>query len=629
MDDHLVGWLTTLDEDSLTRVLANRPDAIAAPWPRRLDDLAQRLTDDLAVMEVMRGLPLPSLELLQACLAVGGRPTRDELARFLGVHTREVLPWLDHLYDHALAWPGPGGRINLAGAVARWCTTPCGLGRPLRAYLDSWQLGQAELRRICRSLNLPAQGSKRQMAARVTALLSDSERLDALLGDAPGGTLELLDRFAWDGPVRTVSRHRFLSPGSPEKWALDRALLFLGRWALAEMPREVALALRGPDYRGPFTPHPPDLATIDVEQTEIECATSRTAPRLLDHAATLLENIDKAPLPLLKGGGVGAGEVARLAREIGGPEDEVRLLLEVAAAARLIAPDEHAGTCVPVGFAPDRLVCTDRFGAWRVLDAPARLHVLLTAWWHMERCPARYGDGRRPEVLGDDDPAGETIAWIRRAVFRVLAGLPEGQGFATLPELVQSVRWWAPMLDGQSLADWTPAILHEARLLGLAAGNALTGLGRALAAPASATPAPRAARAATSAPVAAGRTGRLVVFPGGRDADRSTVSLIEPPPDPREHARRLLGTAGVRQRSGQRSWAVIGRMATRLPVAQQSLLGRVVDRNLRAFITLRDGVTATISHGELHSGVLDAWCEEAGDYLEFPLDEIASVASTD
>lgn len=68
-------------------------------------------------------------------------------------------------------------------------------------------------------------------------------------------------------------------------------------------------------------------------------------------------------------------------------------------------------------------------------------------------------------------------------------------------------------------------------------------------------------------------------------------------------------------------------MATRLPAAQQSLLGFVVDRDVRAMITLADGVTATVSHGELRSGVLDAWCEEAGDYLEFPLNEIASVTA--
>ncbi|WP_345410014.1 hypothetical protein [Nonomuraea salmonea] len=66
-------------------------------------------------------------------------------------------------------------------------------------------------------------------------------------------------------------------------------------------------------------------------------------------------------------------------------------------------------------------------------------------------------------------------------------------------------------------------------------------------------------------------------------------------------------------------------MATRLPTAQQSLLGFVVDRGVRAGITLADGLTATISHGELKGGALDAWCEEAGDYLEFPLAEIVEV----
>ncbi len=91
-------------------------------------------------MEVMRGLPLPPLELLQACLVIGGRPTEDELARFLGVSTSEVIPWLDRLYDCALAWPAPDGRIHLAEAVARWWTAPCGLGEPLHGYLESWAL---------------------------------------------------------------------------------------------------------------------------------------------------------------------------------------------------------------------------------------------------------------------------------------------------------------------------------------------------------------------------------------------------------------------------------------------------------------------------------------------------------
>ncbi|GII60157.1 hypothetical protein Skr01_02420 [Sphaerisporangium krabiense] len=792
MDDHLLDWLTTLDEDRLGRVLAGRPDAIAAPWPRRLDTLARRLGDTFAVMEVMRGLPLPPLEILQACLVVGERATADELARFLGVSTAEVMPWLDGLYDRALAWPGRDGRVHLASAVSRWWAAPCGLGEPLASYLDSWAVDTEGLRRLSRALGLPAQGGRRQLMSRVTAALSNADALTGLLRDAPDGTVSLLDEFAWDGPVRGVVGDRFTLPGTPEKWAGDHGLLFRPQWDIAEMPREVALALRGPDYRAPFTPEPPKLGTVAVSAESVDHAMCLAAPHAVDRAAALLENTDKTPLPLLKAGGVGVREVRRIVKESGCAEDEARLLLEVCAVARLLAWDDAAGGLVP----------TKRFDAWRLEDAPARLRVLLAAWWRMERTSLRRSAGRYPTVLGDD-PSGETVARIRRAVLTTLATLPEDAAVASVPELVQAVHWRAPLLDRELLAECCPAVLHEARLLGLVDSDALTALGRALAALGSAAPgdeqdesvphierdpglveasvhalagaqrtalfgadltavvtgppaaelaglldraADRESQGAASvwrfspasvrraldsgytadslledlgaagtipqpltylvrdvarrygevtvttvgciiqgadpallaeiaahrrlsrlglrllaptvlagaasaertlaalrdagyAPVPVDDTGsiavrrepqggRLILLPGGRVAELEEPPpfIPDPPPDPREHARRLVRTADEQRPAGQ-TWAVIGRMATRLPTAQQSLLGFVVDRGVRALITLSDGLTATVSHGELRRGVLDAWCEEAGDYLEFPLHEIASVTS--
>jgi hypothetical protein len=128
--------------------------------------------------------------------------------------------------------------------------------------------------------------------------------------------------------------------------------------------------------------------------------------------------------------------------------------------------------------------------------------------------------------------------------------------------------------------------------------------------------------------------GKLILLPGGQVAELSDFPgitetppymLAEPAPDPYEHARRLLAADRPEDDKNGRTWAIIGRMATRLPTAQQSLLGFVVDRGVRAGITLADGLTATISHGELKGAALDAWCEEAGDYLEFPLAEIVEV----
>ncbi len=122
-----------------------------------------------------------------------------------------------------------------------------------------------------------------------------------------------------------------------------------------------------------------------------------------------------------------------------------------------------------------------------------------------------------------------------------------------------------------------------------------------------------------------GQVAELSEFPGLTELEAPAHMLAEPAPDPYEHARRLVAAGRSEDAKNGRTWAIIGRMATRLPTAQQSLLGFVVDRGVRAGITLTDGLTATISHGELKGAALDAWCEEAGDYLEFPLAEIVEV----
>lgn len=792
MDDHLLGWLKTLDEERLTRVLANRPDAIAPPWPRRLDTLAQRLGNGFAVMAVMRGLPLPTLEVTQAALALGNRVDLESLARFMGVPEAKVAPWVGRLFDHALAWPDADGRIWIADGVARWWTTPCGLGEPLTHYLNSWTVSADALRALARALGLP-QGPKRQTVDRVTETLSDPGRLNALIERAPEGTRRLLEEFAWDGPIRDIDGGRFVAPGSAEKWAGDHGVLFRPSWNTAEMPREVALALRGPDYHPPFTPCPPDLATVPVDPESVDHLMTLAAPHMVERCAAMLENTAKAPLPLLKAGGVGVREVRRLARETGCDEDETRLLLEICAVARLLAWDDSAAGLVP----------TEKFDRWRLDDAAARLRVLLSAWWRMERSSLRRVGGKYGTVLGDD-PVGTSVGRARRAVLGVLARLPASTACADRAGLVESAHWHAPLLERALLAECAPAVLEEARMLGLVSYDTITDLGRALAALDAAgdenddcaplvendpllmecsiralasvrrsalfgadltavvtgppagelaelldRTAERESRGAASvwrftpasvrramdagytaddlladlaevgtvpqpldylvrdvarrhgevtvttvacivqasdpvllaeiaghrrlarlglrllAPTVlasalpAGKTlavlrengyapvpvedtgeitirrarveeprgGRLILLPGGQVAEleQPPYPLFEPPPDPREHAGRLLTAENDVSRQNGRTWAIIGRMASRLPTAQQSLLGFVVDRGVRAAITLTDGLTATISHGELRGGVLDAWCEEAGDYLEFPLADIVEV----
>lgn len=799
MDDHLLGWLRSLDEDRLGRLLANRPDAIAAPWPRRLDTLAQRLGNGFAVMEAMRRLPLPCLELAQACLVVR-TPTPERMARFLDVPLDELTPWLDRLCDHALAWPGDDGVIHLAEGVARWWSQPLGLGEPLDQHLNSWTISDDALRALARRLGVPPHGGKRRVLARVGEVLSDPGHLTALLTHAPEGTRALLDAFAWHGPACDVDGARFVTSGTAEKWSADHGLLYRPSWHVAEMPREVALCLRGPGYHPPFTPEPPEVATIPVDPEEVDHLMTLAAPHAVERCAALLDNTSKTPLPLLKTGGVGVREVRRIARETGCDEDETRLLLEVCAVARLLAWDDEPGGMVP----------TERFDRWRLDEGASRLRVLLSAWWRMERSSLRRVGGKYGTVLGDDR-SGAAVARVRRAVLTVLAHLPSGTAFADRDSLLRAVHWHAPLLDEELLAECAPAVLEEARLFGLLACDTLTDLGRALAGladragdenddwvplvehdpvlveastralasvrrsalfgpdltavvtgPPSAElaelldrVAERESRGAASvwrftpesvrraldrgheaadlleelaavgtvpqvldylvhdvsrrhgevtvttvgcvvqasdpgllaeiagnrrlarlglrllaptvlvggadaertltalrengySPLAVAdtgeiavrrvraeepRNGKLILLPGGQVAELADPGealahmVAEPPPDPYEHARRLVAAGQSAEQPG-RTWAVIGRMATRLPTAQQSLLGFVVDRGVRAGITLTGGLTATISHGELRGAALDAWCEEAGDYLEFPLGEIVEVRGT-
>ncbi|WP_336210312.1 helicase-associated domain-containing protein [Nonomuraea sp. LPB2021202275-12-8] len=798
MDDHLLGWLRTLDEDRLCRILANRPDAIAAPWPRRLDTLAQRLGNGFAAMEALRSLPLPCLQLAETCL-VTRQATPDRLASFLGASVEELSPWLDHLYDHALAWPGGDGVIHLAEAVSRWWTAPLGLGEPLDHYLNSWTISGDTLRALARNLGLPPHANKRRTITRVSEALGDPAHLETLLAHAPGGTRALLGAFAWDGPARDVEGTRFVTSGAPEQWSADHGLLYRPSWNVAEMPREVALCLRGPGYHPPFAPQPPEIATIPVDPEEVDHLMTLAAPHVVERCAALLDNTSKTPLPLLKTGGVGVREVRRVAKETGCDEDETRLLLEICAVSRLLAWDEPAGGMVP----------TERFDRWRLDEGSARLRVLLSAWWRMERSSLRRVDGKYGTVLGDDQ-TGSAVARVRRAVLSVLLHLPSGTAFADRAGLVANVHWHAPLLDHDLLAECAAAVIDEARLLGLLANDALTDLGRALAGlsgragdesddsvplvehdpvlveastralasvrrsalfgpdltavvtgPPSAElaalldrVAERESRGAASvwrfttesvrraldrgydadelleelagvgvipqpleylvrdvarrhgevtvttvgcvvqasdpsllaeiaghrrlarlgmrllaptvlvassgaertlaalrehgySPVPVADTGeiairrtraeeppsgKLILLPGGQVAELPEPAdleaphvIAEPTPDPQEHARRLIADSRSAGEQAGRTWAVIGRMATRLPTAQQSLLGFVVDRGVRAGITLTGGLTATISHGELRGGALDAWCEEAGDYLEFPLAEIVEV----
>ncbi|MEV4509537.1 hypothetical protein AB0K00_11325 [Dactylosporangium sp. NPDC049525] len=102
----LVGWLGRLAADELGAVLRRRPDALGAPPPEDLVQLAARLTARTGVDEVVARLPLPAVQVLEALSGPGPVPLPD-LADRLGVAVDD--PALDAtlqvLLQRALVWP--------------------------------------------------------------------------------------------------------------------------------------------------------------------------------------------------------------------------------------------------------------------------------------------------------------------------------------------------------------------------------------------------------------------------------------------------------------------------------------------------------------------------------------------
>jgi hypothetical protein len=468
-DRTLLQWLAGRPPEALARILANRREAAAAPWPRHLPALAVRLADPSHTTIAIRRLPAPAAQALRALAALPPGATRGELAGMLGVDPtdEDLADALNLLAEHALAWDGPSGRILAAPGVSDGWHHPLGLGAPAADLLERTPF--YKIKEIARRLGQSLGGGKAAVVARIIDFYQDDHALDAVLGSGPEGVRGVLAPFAHDGPVRRAPGiqqfYRSDHPMTPERWAAERGLLFERDWSQAEMPREVALALRGPSWHAPFTPVPPELTTARGDADAVDQEAGTVAGHVLERALALLDQAARTPVAVLKTGGVGQREVKRLAKDLQCSAEEVRVLLEVLYAAGLL-PESTDGH-LPHPYA----------GQWTAAPGGARLARLLDAWWRIERSPLRRDEDNWPPVLAGPAKDGEVAVAVRRAALTVLAELPDGTGAA---DIAAAVEWRCPLYPPELVAEFLTAALAEARLLGLVAGEAASRLGRAL-----------------------------------------------------------------------------------------------------------------------------------------------------
>ncbi|OLZ68816.1 hypothetical protein AVW11_11500 [Streptomyces amritsarensis] len=473
----LATWLGGLDGCRLARVLETRRDAASTPQPRSVGELADRLQRPGSVALALTRLALPHLQVAEALASLRAPAARDDLAELLAAADdatiRDLEAVLEALADHALVWPDGAGKLRMAGALRQAWDAPLGLDAPLEELLTGTT--SDELRAMLAALGVKPPGSKAQRLAALVEYHSDPERILSVIDKAPAVTRKLLEGRSGAGPGSPGSPGRFIMFGSPgpelepgARWALDRGLLVQDRrrYGPARMPAEVALALRGPDWHAPFHPVPPSVGLAPVSPKEVDHEASAAASAFAAGAASVLSACSTTAPARLKSGGIGARELARIGKAAQADDAVVRLTLEAAYAAGLLARDG------------DRVAPTEAYDAWAEQEPPEQFAALLQAWRNLPLTPtrARDEDNKALPALAGAPPCNGCVQ-ARHGLLDAAERLPAGQGVRGASDLGPLIAWYRPLADSSPDGPPFATVIREAELLGVLARGALSAIG--------------------------------------------------------------------------------------------------------------------------------------------------------
>ena len=441
----LGAWLAELSDERLIRLLELRPD-LAQPAPGSIAALAARAAARQSVKAAADELDFLRLAVLDALLVLHAEVTAVPVAKLvalIGERADEdaVLTTLDDLRSRALVWGEVAVRVSAEAAA----------GLP-------WYPGQA----ILEDASRPAH----EVATAIDAL------------DEPQS--ELLNRLLMGSPM---GRTRDAAPGAPPERPVPR-LLAAGLLRQIDedtviLPRHVGQVLRG-EEPGPASLVRPDPVVGTTTAADVDASAAGAVLDLLREIEVVLQNLSAAPVSELRSGGLGVREAKRLGKLTGIDEQRLGLVLELCAAAGLIAsglPDPEPSDTAGPYWAPT--VAADRF-----LDTPtaARWHLLAGTWLDLPARPGLIGsrgpDGKPYAALSDS--LYSTAAPLdRRLLLELLAELPPGSGVdathAARALIWQRPRWAARLQPGP-----VGHLLEEAHAVGLIGRGALSTPARAL-----------------------------------------------------------------------------------------------------------------------------------------------------
>jgi hypothetical protein len=441
----LGAWLADLPDERLVRLLELRPD-LAQPPPGSISALAARAQARQSVKAATDGLDFLRLAVLDALLVLHADTTPVPVTKLVElVEDRApeavVLHALDDLRERALAW---------GDALVRVSAEASG-GLP-------WYPGQVILEDPART---PAE------IATLLAGLDDPQR-------------ELLAKLLEGSPV---GRTRDAAPGAPADRPVPR-LLASGLLRQVDdetviLPRQVGQVMRG-EEPGPVSLVAPESVAGTAPIRDVDGVAAGAVIDVLRDIEVLVETLGTTPIPELRSGGLGVRDMKRLTKLSGIGEPRLGLILELTAAAGLIAsgmPDSDSTDGSGPFWAPT--IAADRFAEMSLAE---RWQLIASTWLDLPSRPSLIGhrgpDGKPYAALSD--ALYSTAAPLdRRLLLTVLCELPVGAGLdaaAASRAMIWRRPRWAVRLQPEPVGQ----LLEEAHALGMIGRGAITTPGRAM-----------------------------------------------------------------------------------------------------------------------------------------------------
>ena len=452
--DSLTEWLSARTDAELTELLRLRPD-LAVPPPSTMVVLSGRAQQRASVGRAADELDTLDFGLLELLALAGAEETPM---------TRAELN--DALAARALTGKGKVTKKAVDASLAKmrayaliWGTDPISI---VSAAIDTipWRLGRA------------LEPAESMSEAEITAALNS-------LGERERGLLETLANSS------PIGRTRDAAPETPADRPVQKLLAAgLLRWLdeqTVELPATVRQVIRGEPVFDPTTLTAPVITGDRLKPADVNAAAAGEALELVRQSENVIAVLGAAPAPALRAGGLGVRELRRIAKAADLDESRLNLVVELLAAAGLIA----SGTPDPApasDTADDYWTPTITVDGWLNATTARKWEVLASAWIDVPRVPW---------MIGMRDPSDKPIAALaeegrapsaprdRASILGLLAELDSGQS-ASPAEVSRSLAWRHPRRSGRLRTFAVENTLAEASALGLVARGALSSPGRAM-----------------------------------------------------------------------------------------------------------------------------------------------------